>query len=76
VALNFGVISGRVIGKNVEGSGRGLILENIQQFVACTLETLPDTSYRIAGIGLLCTDDSYRLPAGSRKFIVDWNLVA
>jgi hypothetical protein len=84
MALNFGVISGRVIGKNVEGSGRGLILENIQEFVACTLETLPDTSIRIAGIGLLCTEDalrtrsrnSYRLPAGSRKFILDWNLVA
>jgi hypothetical protein len=84
MALNFGIISGRVIGKNVEGSGRGLILENIQEYVACTLETLPDSSVRIAGIGILCTEDalrtqsrnSYRVPAGSQKFILDSNLVA
>jgi len=37
MALNFGVISERVIGKNMEGRGRGLIVENIQEFVSCTL---------------------------------------
>jgi len=41
MALNFGVISERVIGKNVEGSSRGLIFENIQEFVACTLRHYP-----------------------------------
>jgi len=63
----------------VEGSGRGLILGNIQEFVSGTSDTLPDTSVEISW-----TEDplhkrswsSYRLPARSRKFILDWNLVA
>ena len=32
MVLNFGVIGERVIGKNVEVSGHGQILENIQEF--------------------------------------------
>ena len=58
----------------MEGIGGGLILENIQEFVLCYLETLPDTSVSISGIGNPCKEEPYlhesrscnHLLAGSR----------
>jgi len=41
MALNFGVIRERVTGKNMEGRRRGLILENIQEFLSCSLRHYP-----------------------------------